>query len=101
MVPEKKTIQLGLRIDVDLLNEIESLAQSEGVDKMSWIKRALANYVNEEKDSMSREAVKDYIKLVIDEEDLKEFTNFSKIPKDIEEARKETLNKIKKEALEK
>jgi len=101
MVPEKKTIQLGLRIDVDLLNEIESLAQSEGVDKMAWIKRALANYVNEEKDAMSREAVKDYIKLVIDEEDLKEFTKFSRIPKDIEEARKETLNKIKKEALEK
>lgn len=97
---EKKTIQLGLRIDLDLLKDIEYLAQSEGVDKMSWIKRALADFVNEEKDAMSREAVKDYIKLVIDEEDLKEFTNFSKIPKDIEEARKETLSKIKKEVSE-
>lgn len=98
---EKKTIQLGLRIDLDLLKDIEYLAQSEGVDKMSWIKRALADFVNEEKDAMSGEAVKDYIRLVIDEDDLKEFTKFSKIPKDIEEARKETLSKIKKEVLEK
>ena len=98
---EKKTIQLGLRIDKSLLKEIEYLSESEGVDKMSWIKRALADFVNEEKDSMSKEAVKDYIGLVIDENDLKKFTEFSKIPKDIEEARKEVLNKIKKGALEK
>jgi len=98
---QKKTIQLGLRIDSDLLKDIEYLAQMEGVDKMSWIKRALADFVNEEKDSISKEAVKDYIGLVIDEKDLKEFTGFSKIPKDIEEARKEILNKIKKEALKK
>ena len=98
---EKKTIQLGLRIDKDLLKDIEYLSKSEGVDKMSWIKRALADFVNEEKDAMSKEAVKDYIGLVIDERDFKEFTGFSKIPKDIEEARKEVLNKIKDEALEK
>jgi len=98
---EKKTIQLGLRIDLDLLKDIEYLAKSEGVDKMSWIKRALADFVNEEKDAMSKEAVKDYIGLVIDEKDLKEFAGFSKIPKDIEDARKEVLDKIKGEALEK
>lgn len=97
---ERKTIQIGLRIDLDLLRDIEYLARSEGVDKMSWIRRALADFVNEEKDAMSEEAVKDYIRLVIDEEDLKKFTNFSKIPLDIKEARQEILSKIKKEILE-
>ena len=96
---EKKTIQLGLRIDKGLLEEIESLAESEGVEKMSWIKRALADFVGNEKDSMSKEAVRDYIGLVIDENDLKELTGFSKIPKDIEEARKDVLNNIKKVAV--
>ena len=98
---EKKTIQLGLRIDKNLLEEIESLAESEGVNKMSWIKRALAAFVDDEKDSMAKDAVKDYIGLVINEDTLKEFTAFSKIPKDIENARKEVLDNIKKEAMRK
>ena len=98
---EKKTIQLGLRIDKDLLKDIEYLSKSEGVDKMSWIKRALAVSVDDEKINMNKQAVKDYIELVIDEKDFKELTGFSKIPKDIEEARKEVLNKIKDGALEK
>lgn len=98
---ERKTIQLGLRIDKDLLKDIESLSDSESVDKMSWIKRALATFVNEEKDAMTKEAVKDYIGLVIDKKDLKKFTGFSKIPLDIEEARKEVLNDIKKDIQEK
>ena len=102
MVKEDKgTIQLGLRIDKELLKEIEFLAENEGVDKMAWIRRALANSVNQERDSISREAVKDYINLIIDEEELKEFSDFSKIPKDIVEARRDVLNKIKKEVKEK
>jgi hypothetical protein len=98
---EKKTIQLGLRIDKDLLKEIEFLSRSEGVDKMSWIKRALAVSVDEEKTNMNKQAVKDYIELVIDEKDFRELTGFSKIPKDIEEARRDILDKIKKEVIEK
>lgn len=98
---EKSTIQLGLRIDSDLLKEIEYLAQSEGVDKMAWIKRALAVSVDDEKTNMNKQAVKDYIGLVIDEKDFKELTGFSKIPGDIEEARAVVLNNIKKEVQEK
>ncbi len=97
----KKTVQLGLRIDKNLLDEIESLAENEGVDKMSWIKRALAGFVNEEKNSMSKEAVRDYINLVIDKTELKEFAGFSKIPKDIENARRDVLNNIKNGAMRK
>ena len=99
--PDKQTIQLGLRIDRNLLKEIEYLSKSEGVDKMAWIKRALANTVSEEKDGMSKEAVKDYINLVINEEDFLEFTGFSSVPKDIGDARKEILGNIKKEVSKK
>ncbi|MFT4343720.1 MAG: hypothetical protein ACMXYE_03145 [Candidatus Woesearchaeota archaeon] len=89
-----KTIQLGLRIDEELNDEIEFLSQSEGVDKMAWIRRALADFVNQERDSMAKEAVKDYINLVIDEKELKEFTGFKKIPEDIIDARKKVITKV-------
>jgi len=89
-----KTIQLGLRIDEELNEEIEFLSQSEGVDKMAWIRRALSDFVNQERDSMAKEAVKDYINLVIDEKELKEFTGFKKIPKDIIDARKKVITKV-------
>lgn len=94
---ETKTIQIGLRLDRELLKEIEILAENEGVDKMAWIKRSLANSVSRERDLITKEAIKDYINLILDEASLKEFAGFSKIPKDIEEARKENLNQIRKE----
>ena len=91
-----KTIQLGLRIDEELNKEIEFLAKTEGVDKMAWIRRALADFVNQERDVMAKEAVKDYINLTITEQDLKDFTGFKTIPKDIKEARSRRLNEISK-----
>jgi predicted transcriptional regulator len=92
-----KTVQLGLRIDADLNEEIEYLAQNEGVDKMAWIRRALADFASQERDSMAKEAVKDFIYLAIDDKTLLEFANFDKIPKDILDARAEMLKKIKED----
>ena len=48
----KKTIQLGLRIDKELLEKIEKLSGFEGIDKMSWIRRALASFVDDVEDEM-------------------------------------------------
>ena len=97
----KKTIQLGLRIDEGLLRKIERLSEFEGIDKMSWIKRALASFVDDVEDEMEDYAIKDYVHLRIDEKELKNITGLRKIPKDIQEARKEVLNGIKQEAKEK
>jgi len=93
----KKTIQLGLRIDESLLRKIERLSEFEGIDKMSWIKRALASFVDDVEDEMEDYAIKDYINLRIDEKELKDITGLREVPKDIQEARKEVLNKIKQE----
>jgi predicted transcriptional regulator len=92
-----KTIQLGLRIDEELNKEIEYLSENEGVDKMAWIRRALADFANQERDSMSREAVKDFIHLTITEKELKEFMGFTKIPSDILKARDDILKSIKED----
>ena len=89
-----KTVQLGLRIEQDLLERIEFLAENEGVDKMAWIRRALADFVGEEEDGIADAAIEDFIKLRIDEEELLKHVDFEKIPKDIQEARKNTLERI-------
>jgi predicted DNA-binding protein len=89
-----KTVQLGLRIEKELIDRIEDLAENEGVDKMAWIRRALASFVGDEEDEMADEAIKDYIKLRIDEKELLKFTEFRKVPEDIKEARKNYLTQI-------
>jgi predicted transcriptional regulator len=91
-----KSIQLGLRIDEELNKEIEFLSENEGVDKMAWIRRALADFINQEKDFIAKEAVKDFIKLIINESELKEYAGFKKIPSDIINARKQVINKLVK-----
>lgn len=93
----KKTIQIGLRIDEDLLKKIESLSDYEGVDKMSWMRRALATFVNGEEQAACDEAIENYIHLRINEDEFLKITKMKKISKDIEQARKETLALIKKE----
>lgn len=93
-----KTIQLGLRIDVDLLKKIEKMAKYESIDKMSWIRRALASFLKGEEIEARTEAIEDYIQLRIDENKLKKIASFNKIPADIQKARKQVLIKIKEEA---
>ena len=89
-----KTTQIGLRLDKELLDKISKLSEHEGIDRMAWIRRALANFVNDEEDGMSDAAIEDYINLRIDEKEMKDFTGFKKIPEDIQEARKKVLSKI-------
>lgn len=89
-----KTVQLGLRIEKELLDKIEKLSDYEGLEKTAWIRRALANFVKDEEDGMSDQAVEDFIHLRIDEKELKDYTGFKKIPDDIQQARKKVLEQI-------
>lgn len=89
-----KTVQLGLRIEKDLLERIENLAEMEGVDKMSWIRRALANFAKDEEDGIADSAIEDYINLRIDQKELLKHVDFRKVPEDIEEARKNMLSRL-------
>jgi len=54
-----KTIQIGLRLDKELLDKITKLSDHEGIDRMAWIRRALANFVSDEEDGMSDAAIED------------------------------------------
>ena len=96
MKKEPKTTQLGLRIEVELLKKIEKLAEYEGIEKMAWIRRALANFVSDEEDGVADAAIEDYIALRIDEKELKDATGLKSIPEDLNTARKDTLKAIVK-----
>ena len=91
------TIQLGMRIEKDLVERIEFLAKEEGIDRNLWIKRALGVFVADEEDGMMDGAIEDYINLRIDEETLIEITDFKKIPADIRKAREKKLEKLTEE----
>ena len=95
---EKKTVQLGLRIDLDLVKNIEKMADYENIDKMSWIRGALVSFLKKEEQGAKDDAIKNYINLRIDKEKIKKICEFKIIPKDIENARKEFLNGIKNKA---
>ena len=94
----KKTVQLGLRIDKELIKKIEKLAEIDRVDKMSWIRQALATHVNIEEKIAIDEAIEDYIHLRCDENELVKIASFDKIPMDVQYARKEVIAKLKNEA---
>ena len=94
----KKTIQLGLRIDEELLEKIEKMAQYENIDKMSWIRRALATFLKGEEIEAKSEAIENYVNLRIDEKELRNITEMKEVSKDLQDARKEVLNRIKEEA---
>ena len=89
-----KTVQLGIRIEKKLVDRIEELAKNEGIDRNMWIKRALADIVQDEEDGMADAAIEDYIHLRIDEKTLLKFTEFKEVPEDIKQSRQIKLKGI-------
>ena len=91
-----KTTQIGLRLDNDILEKIDEMAEFDKIDKMTWIRQAIADRIDSEEEDMEDDAIEDYIWLRINEEELKEATGLKKIPADLIEARKECLKLIVK-----
>ena len=87
-------VQTGLRIEKSLLKKIEKLSQDEGVDRMSWMRRALSTFVKGQEEGIREQAFEDHISLRTDEYELKEILNIKNVPKDIKEARKKVLDSI-------
>jgi len=96
MSKDKNTVQLGLRVEKALLKKIESYSKYEGIDKMSFIRRAITLFINQVEESISNQTIESYIHLRSNDETLKKLAKFDKIPKDIIDARKENLRLLQK-----
>ena len=100
MTKEPKTTQIGLRIDKDVLSQIEELAEFDKVDKMTWIRQAIADRIDDIEQDMDDCAIEDYIHARILEEKFKEDMGWKKIPEDLKQARAESLKYIVKKGRE-
>ncbi len=94
MKKEPKTTQIGLRIDNDVLNTIEEIAEFDKTDKMVWIRQAIADRIDDVEEEMDDAAIENYIRARISEEELKEEMNWKKVPADLKQARAESLKYI-------
>jgi len=86
--------QISLRLNQELLEHIQDLADYEGIKRMDFIRKALTNFVYDFYDILDKEAIKDYINLRIDDDELKEFTGIVEIPEDIKEERRRVLKNV-------
>jgi predicted DNA-binding protein len=95
----KKSITVSFRLPQDLVEDIDFLRETFNLDRGTYIKNALSEQVERTFDVIKEEAIKDYINLIIDEDELKDFLEKDKkykIPKDIQEARARKLKGIGK-----
>jgi len=86
------TTQINVRLDVQLLHDIDELAGFEKVDRMSWIRRALAREVMQADEERENSIIEDYLNFRIDDGEFEDDMGF-KPPKELQEARKETMKK--------
>jgi len=87
-------MQLGLRLDKELVYKIEELSGYEHIDKMSWIRRALSLAIIDVESRIADEVIKNYINLRSDDKTLLKWAEFKAIPKDIKEAREKKLKNM-------
>ena len=85
---KSKSIQLGLRLDNDMLEEIQRLSVWEGIDKITWIKRTISDKIRDKMGEMADEIKEDYIKSRMDDQAYLELMHLKKRGKE------ETIGKI-------
>jgi len=96
---EKQTVQIGLRIDKVLLEEVDYYSVEVGMDRMALIRQAIKSFVLDLHKDEDLEATEDYITGIIDEGEFLEITGMKKVPGDIQEARKSRLIALSKKGL--
>ena len=92
---KKKTIQLGVRVDKDLMDRLDFFARNQNMDKMDYVRQAIDLYVAEMEKGYEKEAIEDYVNCRIDELKFKELMNLKEVSEDLKKARKENIEKIK------
>ena len=87
---------VGIYLENETLKRIIKIAKEQGIDKSSIIKQAIQEFIDNLDDKMDEYYIKYYINLKFTENELKDRFEWKEIPKDLQEARKEVLDKTKK-----
>jgi predicted transcriptional regulator len=83
----KKSTPVSIRIPNDILKELDSMAETENIDRISWIRRAIMMAIEDLNQAEVDGAIEDYVCLRIDEAELKDISGMKKIPDDLKKAR--------------
>jgi predicted DNA-binding protein len=92
----KKTIQLGVRVDKDLMNRLDFFAKQQNVDKMDYVRQAISLFVAEMEKGYEEELIEEYVSARIGEKEFKELMRINSIDLDLKKIRKLNLEKISK-----
>lgn len=89
-----KTFPTSIRFDPDLLNEVDFIAKEEGIDKATWIKRAVKEEVRVWYEDIRKALAENYIKLRIDDAEYLRLSKSKTIPTEIKKAREQFLQVV-------
>ena len=92
----KKEKTFLIRIESDLLRRLERYSEKREYTKAEIIRTALESYISEMEEAGDKQTLEDYINLLITPEEFKRYMGFKEIPADLQEARKEKLESIKR-----
>lgn len=97
MVTNKtETIQLGIRLDKAMIDEIDAIAQELGYERNFLIKKMIREELTELKKDLREDATNDYLDLRISKEEFERIVG--ELPdRDLEDARKELMRGLVQE----
>lgn len=97
---KSSTTQIGIRLDNDLLIDVDDICKEYGIDRNTLIRTALAIHITKMDRDDSLQAISDYIAGIIDDKEFLEQTGMDKIADDVKEARKSRLRALSEKGLE-
>ena len=91
-----ETIQLGIRLDKSMIDEIDQIANELGYESNFLIKKMIREELTELKKDLREDATNDYLDLRISKDEYKRIVG--ELPdKDLEDARKELMRGLVQE----
>ncbi|MEM4257011.1 MAG: ribbon-helix-helix domain-containing protein [Candidatus Diapherotrites archaeon] len=90
----KETI-LTIRIDKELLKELDFYSDKRKSTRAEFIRQAIINFISDLEDAEDDEYINHFVNGRIDEKEYLKHFGFNKVPNDILELRKQNLSKFK------
>jgi metal-responsive CopG/Arc/MetJ family transcriptional regulator len=92
----KKEKTFLIRIEADLLKRLDRYSEKREYSKAEIIRIALESYIANMEEAEDKELIEQYINLRLEPKEFMKVMDFKSIPKDLQKARKEKLEEMKK-----
>jgi predicted DNA-binding protein len=86
---------VSLRLDKETFEDLERLSKTVKEDKTALIRDAIQDFLIAEEQQLQDYYIEDYVNARMDEKEFKQRMDIKEIANDLQQARKEIINKIK------